>query len=69
MALRADHVEFFPNRIEFMPAGGDNDITQIDVLGDCYRFGDTYEYCKLYDDDNEELLRESHPQCNWMGFG
>lgn len=72
MALRASFVEFFPNRIEFMPAwvvGGDNDITQIDVVGDCYRFGDTYEYCEVYDDDWEDRCREAYPKCKWFDFG
>ena len=72
MALRASFVEFFPNRIEFMPAwvaGGDNDITQIDVVGDCYRFGDTYEYCEVYDDEREDSLKEAYPKCKWFDFG
>ena len=69
MALRASFVEFFTNRIEFVPAGDDHDVTQIDVVGDCYRFGDTYEYCEVYDDEREDSLKEAYPKCKWFDFG
>lgn len=69
MALRADYVEFFPNRIEFVPTSDDYDVTQIDVVGDCYRFGDTYEYCEVLNNESEDSLRAAFPKCKWFDFG
>jgi hypothetical protein len=69
-AIRTNHVEFFGNRIEIIYPS-DGDVTQIDVInrdGDLYfRWGETYDFCVLYDDDSEAdvFLNEDFPKCKW----
>jgi hypothetical protein len=71
-AIKTPHVEFMGGHIEIVyPRNGD--ITHIDVLrnnagGGCpdFRWGDTYDFCILYDDDCEYLIREEFPKCKWF---
>ena len=68
-AIQTCHAEVFPNRIEIIYPH-DGDITYIDVLpesGDInFRWGEIYEYCTMYDDDSEDMLREEFPNCKWF---
>jgi len=70
-AIKATFVEFLEGRVEFIPAYGDFDVTQIDIKvtehGDnTYLWGDAYDYCEIYDNSLEEILRASYPKCRWF---
>ena len=68
-AIKTCHAEVFPNRIEIIYPH-DGDITYIDVLpesGDInFRWGEVYDFCIMYDDSDEYMLREEFPNCKWF---
>jgi len=68
-AIKTCHAEFFANRVEIIYPH-DGDITYINVLpegGDVnFRWGEVYEYCTMYDNDDEYIVREEFPRCKWF---
>jgi len=70
-AIKATFVEFLEGRVEFVPAYGDGDVTQIDIMvgsynNNAYLWCRFYDYCEIYDNSAEEMLRDSYPKCRWF---
>lgn len=58
--VKASHVEFFSDRIEFY-----NDVVEhsyITILknGD-FAYGETYDFCIIYNDEDAYILEDSFP--------
>lgn len=68
-AIKTCHAEVFANRVEIIYPN-DGDITYINVLQECgdvnFRWGEIYEYCTVYDNDSEDMLRDEFPKCKWF---
>ena len=66
-AIRTNHVEFFPDRVEVIYPYG-CDITYIPITEKKHDFvwGGKYAFCVLYDDKDEYLIRDEYPKCKWF---
>jgi hypothetical protein len=66
-AIKTTHVEFFHNRVEFLQ---DESTTHIDIVGPNHDFvwGEQYDYCLVYDNDDEYVIRDAYPKCKWEGL-
>ena len=69
-AIKTRHAEVFAAVIEVIYPY-DGDITYIDVMPDSgdisFRWeGEVYDFCTMYDDDSEDMLREEFPKCKWF---
>jgi len=37
-----------------------------ELSSNTYMWGDAYDYCEIYDNSAEEMLRDSYPKCRWF---
>jgi len=67
-AIRVSHVEFFTGaeaRVEIIhPYNGD--MTHIEVEGDRFKWGEVYDYCILYEDEQDYIIKNDFPKCKWF---
>jgi len=67
--IKTCHAEVFENRIE-MIYPHDGDVTYINIQpesGDVsFRWGEIYDFCTMYDNEDEDMLREEFPKCIWF---
>ena len=65
-AIKVGHFEVFHGGGDRIEITYPEDVTQIGVEGDCYRWGELYEYCMIYENEQEYIIRDEFPLCKWF---